>query len=540
MKLAKAVLLLFLITYPFIPCLPAGRLSPVFSQDSSEMIGRIIACGNGDACYSELERLKDLNFKNNSYAQLIQTLKNISRRKKSLEHYCAYFIALARYQQLKYLEANLVWDEYFGKGDEYRKELSANLLEALEMVRPGEKTYLYSRLLMWQFFKDQQDPKEESAFNDLIKAVNEYSKASKETQPLKDIGDKLLAYGYKGRSKEIYRLYVEKITTSNIKDEALYDIASGFYKEGNLELAQIIYDVYIERIIKALPKDQVISILFKLAREFVYRDAGFKDPGYAEKIFKRIEELAGLSAFSQELMYLRAFNLEKSKDYAGAKKSYQAFIQAYPAGSRYNQAVFKLGIFSAYIFRDIVSAKSYLEKITGSAAVNSYTISALYHLGLINQWQGDLIKAKEYYNKLIGVSKGNSAFEKESNSAQDRLKEIESAKPLDYNLNILLDVSLKDEYAMLDMSSSSLISSFYKVKPQDQVSFSLGTYRQDSGCSPVALQYLWSGDAGKTPPDLDSAVFNTSYLTAGTKFIGVVIVGPSGVIGKSIDMIDVE
>ncbi|MFH1398092.1 MAG: tetratricopeptide repeat protein [Candidatus Omnitrophota bacterium] len=533
MRLVKAILLLFFITYLL-------YLNPSFSQDSSDIIGRIIACGKADACYSELEQLKDLNFKNNSYAQFIQTLKNISRRKKSLEHYCAYFIALARYQQLKYLESSQIWDEYFGKGDEYRKELSANLLEALEMVSPGEKTYLYSRLLRWQFFKDQQDPKEERAFNDLIKAVNEYSKVSQETQPLKDIGDKLLAYGYKGKSKEIYRLYVEKITTSNIKDEALYDIAAVFFKEGNLELAQIIYDVYIERIIKALPKDQAISILFKIAGEFAYKDTGLNDAVYAEKIFKRIEKLAGLSYFSQEMMYLRAFNLEKSKDYAGAKLAYQDYIQAYPAGSRHNEAVFKLGIISAYIFRDIAGAKSYLEKILGSVVVNSYTISALYQLGLLNQWQGDLIKAKEYYNRLIEISKGNSIFKKEADSAQERLKEIENGKPLSYNLNILLDVSLKDEYAMLDTSSSSLKSSSYNLKPEAQVSLNLGTYKQESGCSPVTLQYIWSGDTGKTPPNLESVVFDTSYLTAGTKFIGVVIVGPSGVIGRNIDMIDVE
>ncbi|MBU0503775.1 MAG: tetratricopeptide repeat protein [Candidatus Omnitrophota bacterium] len=533
MKLVRAVLLSFFITYPLF-------LNSVFAQETGEIIRNIIDCAQAGTCYSELERLKDLDFKNNNYDNFIQTLKNVSQRKKSLEDYSAYFMALARYHQLKYLEANLAWDEYFSRGDEYRKELSVNLQRAIDRASPQDKVYLYSRLLLWQFFKDQQDPKEEEALNDLIKAVKEYSGASTDAQSLKDIGDKLLVYGYKGKSKEVYRIYVEKITTSDIKDEGLYDIAAVFYKEGNLELAQIIYDVYIGRIIKVLPKEQAISVLIKISGEFIYKDTGFKDPGYAEKIFKRIEELAGISSFSQELMYLRAFNLEKFKDYAGAKDSYQDFIQAYPDSSRYNEAVFKLGIISAYIFRDIAGAKSYLDKISGLASVDPYVISALYQLGMLNQWQGDLTKAKEYYNSLIERSKSNGIFEKEADLAEQRLKEIESGEPLSYNLNILLDVSLKDEYAMLDMSSSSLKSSNYKVKPEDQVSLNLDTYKQESGCSPVALQYIWSGDTGRTPPDLDSAVFNTSYLTAGTKLIGVVIVGPSGVIGKSIDMVDVE
>lgn len=535
MKLTKSLsIVLILSLYPLF-------LNPAFARDDQEIIKKIIDCNNNwDTCCSELERLKDLNFKDNNYAQFIEILKNLSRRKKPLEYCCAYYMALSRYQQLKYLETSLTWDEYFGRGDEYRKELAVNLQKAINGASPQGRTNLYSRLLLWQFHKDQQDPKEEEAFNDLIKAVNEYSRASTDVQPLKDIGDKFLAYGYKGRSKEIYHIYVEKIIASDIKDEALYDIALGFYKDGNLELAQSIYDVYIEKIIKRLPKEQAVSKLIKIAREFVYKDRGFKDPGYAEKIFKRIEELAGISSFSQELMYLRAFNLEKSKDYAGAKGAYRDFIQAYPASSQHNEAVFKLGIISAYISRDIAGAKSYFEQLSGLMTADTQVICALYQLGLINQWQGDLIKAKEYYNKLVELSKGKNIFEKELAKALERLSEIENNKPLNYNLNILLDVSLKDEYAMLDAPGSNLKSSSYKVKPGEQVSVNPDTYKQESGCVSVTLQYIWSGDTGKTTPDLDSASFDTAYLTNGTKFMGVVIVGPSGIIGKSIDMIDVE
>jgi len=58
-----------------------------------------------------------------------------------------------------------------------------------------------------------------------------------------------------------------------------------------------------------------------------------------------------------------------------------------------------------------------------------------------------VVKAKEYYDKLIGLAK--EGYAEKVSLAKLRLKEIAESKPLDYNLNLFLDVSLKMKWLCL-------------------------------------------------------------------------------------------
>jgi hypothetical protein len=55
----------------------------------------------------------------------------------------------------------------------------------------------------------------------------------------------------------------------------------------------------------------------------------------------------------------------------------------------------------------------------------------------------------------------------------------------------------------------------------------------------VEIQYLWSGDLGSAKPPLEKSEFNTTYVQRGTKEINLVIVSPSGVLDRSIELVDV-
>jgi hypothetical protein len=54
----------------------------------------------------------------------------------------------------------------------------------------------------------------------------------------------------------------------------------------------------------------------------------------------------------------------------------------------------------------------------------------------------------------------------------------------------------------------------------------------------VELQYLWSGHLGENKPSTSQSSFETSYTTAGTKEINLVVVSPTGVIDRTLDMVD--
>jgi hypothetical protein len=56
----------------------------------------------------------------------------------------------------------------------------------------------------------------------------------------------------------------------------------------------------------------------------------------------------------------------------------------------------------------------------------------------------------------------------------------------------------------------------------------------------VEVQYLWSGNIGTSKPTLTESNFTTTYIQPGTKEINLVVVSPSGIIDRSIVMVDAQ
>lgn len=536
MNKLRNILLFLLLAFSF----KLSALS-LFAQEDNKLVTltkQIIEAKTYEDLYVPFEELRDLYFRENKYSEFVVFLNSLKTQKKIPEPFINYYVALARYHQLKYFEENQLWDEYFSQGNIYRDELTLGAKNAIDATKPNEALYVYARLLLWQFHKDQEDVFVESSWEDLMSSILEYAKLAKASLPIKVVADKLLQYNQKSKSRELYKIYTDKVIISDIKDEELASSALAFYKEGNLDLAQGFYDVYIERITKAdAPKEELISVLMDIAKLFSYKDEGANDMLYAEKIFKKIEGLAGKEVFNHELLYMRAFNLEKAKEYMEAKNVYNDLIQAYPESSYSDEAVFKVGIINTYILRDIKSGKSYFERLAKRGKLSPQVISSLYQQGLLSQWEGDSTQAKDYYNKLIDLA--GDGFQETVELANHRLKEIEEAKPLEYNLKTFLDVSLKEEYTMFDMTKLDLKASVYRLKKEEHTNIESFVYLPESGCMQVELQYLWSGHTGKAKPSLNQSSFDTSYASSGTKEINLVVVSASGVIDRHLNMVDV-
>jgi hypothetical protein len=483
---------------------------------------------------------KEMYFKENKYTEFVEFLKVQNPQEQASAACCAYYTALARYQQLKYLEEAQSWDEYFSQGNTYRDEITANLQKAIEGSSAKEAVNIYARLLSWQFHKDMQDNLYEQALAGLADALSEYAKETGDPAVIKAVADKLSSYEEKGRAKELYKIYAQKITASDIKDEDLKNIAAGFYGEGNIALAENFYDAYIGRIVKAAAakKEKPVPALIEVAKLFTYKDAGAQDPFYAEKIFKQIEELSGKEAFDEELVYLRAFNLEKIKEYPQAKDIYLDLAQRFPGGRHADEAAFKAAIIYSFILRDTKSGRELLEKLAAKEAVSPQVASALYQLGLLAQWEGDTAKAKEYYGKVIERSKG--VYSESASAAQARIKEIDEIKPLDYNLRTFLDLALKDENEQFDMTKVELKAHPSVTKKGESASVTATPFLSESGCMQVETQFLWAGDTGSAAPTFSDATFSPAYSDPGTKIIAVTVVSPSGTLDRSLIFVDVN
>jgi tetratricopeptide (TPR) repeat protein len=269
---------------------------------------------------------------------------------------------------------------------------------------------------------------------------------------------------------------------------------------------------------------------------FRSKDEGQKDLLYAEKIFKRIAELGGKDAFDEELIYLRAFNLEKIKEYGEAKEIYLDLVKRFAQSKYADTANYKLGIIYTYILGELKDGRAYFEKLSQKEPLSPQVISSLYQLGLFSQWEADNQKAKEYYQKLIEKAKGG--FKESINLAKERLSEIEENKTLAYNLKAFLDAALKEGHDRFEMTKLDLKSSLYNPKTNQAINISSTAHTGESGCLQVTLQYLWSGDLGIAAPTNEQPAFITQYSDPGTKEINLLVVSPTGIIDRNLDLVD--
>ncbi|MCK9571768.1 MAG: hypothetical protein M0Q96_00590 [Candidatus Omnitrophica bacterium] len=485
------------------------------------------------------EALKKDYYKDNRYNEFFDFLNTYKNDDRNLNVCLDYYKALTRFDQLKYLEEKQSWDEYFAQGNTYRDQITESAKNAVTGSACGEAIQLKGLLLLWQFHHNQQDAFSETSLEELSKALKDCGSAVKDTQTIRQIADQLTADGEKINAKVAYKIYVDKIVTPESKDADLKNTARSFYQDGNLSLAENIYDIYIARITQSLDKENLVKELLEIASSFAYKAGGVNDLLYAEKVFQAAEQLGVKDAFNQELIYLRGFNLEKAKEYRAAGVFYSQLAQQFPKFSRNQEVIYKLGLINMYVTGDAAAAKSNFDQLISSDILSSYFISAFYQEGLLLQWQGDNLKAKETYSLLL--NKAGDKFPETVNLAKLRLKEIDESKPLDYNLKTSLDLCFgKQDNGSLGISKVELSSSDYILSKGKKVTLSSDSYLPQSGCLQVELQYLWSGNTGSAQPTANEGSFQASYTDSGTKEVNLVVVSPTGIIGRSFDILDVN
>ena len=494
------------------------------------------------------EELKEDYFSDERYSEFIQFLKESFQGDKELAVYLSYYTALARYQQLEYLQKEQKWEEYFDQGNGYKTEILDNVQKAVDGTEPQDSLHIRSLILLWRFHRDQQDAFHQQSMEDMIKAVTEYAKNAQEIAPIKDAADTLQSYGEKVKSETLYRQYAEKLALTAGGAAELKDFARGVYTEGNLDFAQVLYDVYIDNAARTNPLDKTIADLKEIAGLFLSHK---ETTAYAVKMYDKMEELGGKSIFDEPMTLQRGFAVVRIKDYPKAKDIYQDFIKKFPCSSHYDEALFKLGVIYTYVLRDKDKGRLCFEQVAQKkdsgplkecgADVQKTTpwlISSLYQLGLLSHWDSDIPKAKEYYNLLL--EKAKDGFQDTAALAQERLKEIEEGNQMEYGLRLFLDVSLKPENERYDMSRIDLDSSVVRAKKNVPVEVYSSYYMADTGSMQAEVQYLWSGNIGNAKSSFEDSMLKTAYDTGGTKEINLVVLAPQGVVDRTILLLDVD
>lgn len=512
----------------------AGRLEALTAQ--------IAAASSAESAYQAFEELTDMYFKERRYNEYLDFLNSLAQKKKEFEPAIDYYIALSRYYQLAYLEETQAWDEYFGKGNDYRGQIKDHLDKAiLPASQSAPDVYgLYARLLFWKFQKNQEGGAGAADLNELMDYISLYAaKPGANLAAIKEAATELRSGDEKAKARRVYKIYTDKLLASGTAVDKLKDIALGFYREADLELAESIYDAYLDSLAKTAPREKLIPELVGIAQLFAYGKEKPFDAQYAEKIFAKIDEITGKQGFDQGLMYLRAFNLEKAKLYALSRRVYEDFYTTFADSPRSDEAVFKSGYLTAYGLGKPKEAKVYFERLAAGKSANPHTVASLYQLGLISQWENNQALAKKYYDQILEILKDTPSLDTAA-LAKTRLKEIEETRPIEHGLKVFLDAAFTNNPAPAETAPAALSSESYNLKKNESVFVSSACAPQDSGCVSLDLEYFWSGHLGKTTPQKNEPAFDTGYDSSGPKEVNLLVVSPAGIVAYDFSIIEVE
>lgn len=487
-----------------------------------------------------LEMLAEMYFIQRQYNSFIEFLRRVDKKKPSAcEIPVGYYIALCRYHQLTHWEETQNWKEYFDLGNQYRQEVfleTQKLAEACPLSPFG----LRAQALNWLLHKAQNDSLMEASLTKLMDMVNTYAKSAGDSEALKDIADTLARNEEKGFAQSLYKSYVNRLLENEQAPLKLQSVAQGALKEGNIELAEIIYERYIEIIRGSLAKDTLAVELIAIIKSFVTDgwNRG-KDPSYAEKAFGVLQESCGKSYFTDELQYLRAYNLQRQKEYQRAIEEYSILVTDFPESGYVDEAEFKLGVLWTYVAGNKEKGLTYWQDIVKNNRSLEYVVESLYLISLQSQYAEDFKTAKAGYDKIAGLIAGKADFKNLSERIVVRQQEIQESKPIEYNLKMFLDTALK-ELSVNQAALELLVEPFKCLSfKQEQVKFSLMQLQMETGCLVPELTYLWSGDLGSVSVVPMAAEFSTEYYSAGTKVVALVVVSPSGIVGSTLEMVEV-
>ena len=521
--------------------LSSGSSAQSFDDKKAKQLeADILANINDKKTVAMLDDLAAIYMDAREYNQLADFLKRLKvSRISPCDFPVGYYIGLCRHNQLRFLEEKQLWQEFFDKGDAYRKELFEETQQIVENC-PASIVSIRAQTINWLECMALNGDVFREAVTKLIEITSKYAQTPDvDINIIKETADALRGENLSPDAKVLYGLYVEKLITQEISVDKLRSYAEEGLKDGNVELGEIIYKRYIRLIKDKMSKDQLSAELILIVKEFATDGwSKGKDPAYAQEVFALLKEYCGESYFTEDIQYLRAYNLERLKEYPLSIEEYALLAKNFPQGKHIDEAEFKLGIMLSYINADREKGKAYFQEIIGRSSQLEYTVESLYHLSLLAQYGGNFEEARKGYGRILELIAGKNEFIELIGRVEQRQKEIKESKPIEYNLKIFLG-NVFSPQDNTDKVSLELDVSPYKVIGSQEVKFSLKQVTLGTGCLSPDFNYIWSGDLGSVSQPPVEAEFSVSYKTPGVKVVNVVVSSAMGTIGQTIEMAEV-
>lgn len=489
----------------------------------------------------QLEELLDTYSKDNRFEEFYNFLETLEENRLFTNNPLVYYYkALARFRQVSFLEENKMWEELFANKDTYANHIDESLAKVKQLNTSLNSLTLRSKLLEWQIIK----AKEGDTFDvleDLFKVAGGYAHTQADSDILKDVADGLFKQGEINYAKRIYNIYVSKISETETDKEKLKKLAEDFLKEDKINLAVSLYNDYLQRLTQSSPQDKNIIIKEMLNIAQLFTHSGWqegRDPFYAKEVYEELESLYGQEAFDGFCQYARAYNLERIKKYRSSFDEYLKLVNNFDDYPDKDRIYFRLGVLSAYVFGEIGQAKKFFLKVANESKQSKDYLNSLYHLGLLNHWQGNLENAQQFYGLILETTQELKDKPEITLLATYRIEEIKENKDIEYNLRMFLDNALNRKESKTYLKVE-LFAKMPKLYVGDTIKFKISSFSYGTGCLQKEYSYLWSGELGTNKNPLNASEFDTSYYDIGTKVVGVVLVGPDGVVDGTLEMADV-
>jgi tetratricopeptide (TPR) repeat protein len=454
-----------------------------------------------------------------------------------------YAKALVRYQEIEAWKETKNWEAVYDQAPQTRKEIFADLDAAQKAAKDDPALKLRIADLRWRLARDAEDENAPAFFEVIVAAAREAVKTPSVVPVVQEIADGMAGFEDKNLSRRLYEIYVGAVAASGLSQEEFLKSAQLFLDQGNVYLAKSMYEKYLDAFFPE-PTARAAEMVM-IADKFAHpgtRPA--LDPVYAESLYQQAAELSPATVFGADSLYRRAYNLERLKDTEAALAEYQSLVERYLDFSRRPEALFRMGVLTAYAQKDIAKAQEYFKKIVTDFPDDVLVPAALYQAGLLDQGQKKNDDAKAAYDAVMAEA-AKRGLDPDKDElvllTRERLSEIAEGKDIKYGLRLFLEQTFKTS---AEISQGSLAVDVMADPPVDSrdtpLRFLVTTSNPQTGCMMPDFSYEWSGETGTIANIPNAAELTTSYREPGLKVVCVVVNGNNGPEGAGFDIVQVS
>ncbi len=420
-----------------------------------------------------------------------------------------YYSVLAKSKYLDYLEQKEDWENYYNHVDLFNAEIIKSA-EDFVGKHPASLETIDMQYLAWRaYIRDEETASAEEAFNKLIEVVITYTEENADTAVFQEIAKRLSNEGKVRQLNKLFKSYKEFLAENAGSDsiERLGVIAEGYLKKDKIETAIVIYEHYIDLVLRQYSKAKVQLVLNELGNKF--RHHGFvpaKDADFAEKIYKLFTQKFGRDSLSEEALFARGYNLESLNIYDRALEEYKYFVKKFPKSVFLPEVYTRIAVINLYSFGQIGLSLRFFQKVADEFSDSFYAPFCAYNAAMLLQWQSEDEPASRFYSVLFP---SGGLF---SEAAKDRLNEIKNKEKMGEDLRYVLEYLAGTE-------ESSTIMMTLESRPQrafagEQVIWSATAQDFSSGTVQPSFTYEWTGDTGSNDDPGNTAGFSTTYNKA--------------------------